>query len=477
MRLLEPGSLAWLVSHEVRLTFRNSKKSKRGLWVRLILLALFLLAGVQLALVLRGVPIVPRPQYLVWGSAILLILLSFMTTQALIGAQRTLYDKTDLDLLLSSPLPEGRVLAAKLLGIAASAVATYAILMLPLALPVAFVGHPRLLAIVPVLAALALVAASFGLALSVVLVRTIGSRAAKTLGQIVAAALGGLIYLVSQLSNHDNPARGRLVNVAEWMKRSGWGTEGWSAWPARGLFGEPWPLIATALIGILLFSVTSFFFRLHFLASYQSAGDRSSRRARPGERVRTRFAGGLLGAVLMKELRLLAREPGMLFMMMLRLIYLMPLLFAGLKAGQGGATLLATLAAVGVVAAGQLCGSLAWVTISAEDAPDLLAVAPADIKQLRRMKLVAALVMGLPVALLVPVLLAFRSPSAAAIALIGSILAGAGAGTIELLLGKPAKRSAFANRRQGSLLTSLAGIFLSLATGGLTALLVFLANR
>ena len=37
----------------------------------------------------------------------------------------------------------------------------------------------------------------------------------------------------------------------------------------------------------------------------------------------------------------------MVFMMLLRLIYLMPLLFAGLKAGAGGAAMLATLAAVG----------------------------------------------------------------------------------------------------------------------------------
>jgi ABC-2 type transport system permease protein len=477
MSLLEAGSLPWLVAHEVRLTFRNSKKSRRGLLVRLILLGLFLAGGIALALALRGVPIVPEPRYLVWGSATLLVLLTFMTTQALIAAQRTLFDKTDLDLLLSSPLPEGRVLGAKLLGIAASAAATYALLMLPLALPVALLGHPRLLAIVPVLAALALVAASVGLALSVVLVRTIGARGAKTLGQVMAAALGGIIYLVSQLSSHDNPARGRLVTVAHWMERSGWGTQGWSAWPARGLFGEPVPLLLTALFGVLLFGATSFAFRMHFLASYQSAGDRGSRRARPGEMVRTRFAGGLLAAVLMKELRLLAREPGMVFMMLLRLIYLMPLLFAGVKSGSSHAATLATLAAVGVVAAGQLCGSLAWVTISAEDAPDLLAVAPADLGQLKRMKLVSALVMGLPVTLLVPALLAVSSPTAAGIGFVGSILAGAGAGTIELVLGKPAKRSSFNNRRQGSLLTALAGIFVSIVTGGLTALLVFLVSR
>jgi ABC-2 type transport system permease protein len=461
----------------MRLTFRNSRKSGRAKWVRLILLLLVLAAGIQLAVVLREVPIAPRPEYLVWSSAALLVVLSFMTTQALIGAQRTLYDKTDLDLLFSSPLPEGKVLAAKLLGIAASAAATYAILTLPLAIPIALVGHPRLLALVPVLASLALVAASFGLGLSVVLVRSIGAKAAKTLGQVTAAALGGLIYLVSQMSGHNNPGRGRLVSIANWMKESGWGTQGWSAWPARGLFGEAAPLLGTVLVAILLFGATSYWFRLHFLASYQKAGDRSSRRARSGERVRTRFAGGLVSAVLMKELRLLAREPGMIFMMLLRLIYLMPLLFAGLSKSGGGAATLATLAGVGVIAAGQLCASLAWVTISAEDAPDLLAVAPVDGKRLKKLKLVAALVMGLPIAMIMPALIVVRSPAAAAIALLGSIVAGYAAGLVEMHFGKPAKKSAFANRRQGSLLTTLVGIFASLLIAGLTALAVALITR
>jgi ABC-2 type transport system permease protein len=153
------------------------------------------------------------------------------------------------------------------------------------------------------------------------------------------------------------------------------------------------------------------------------------------------------------------------------------LLFAGLSKSGGGAATLATLAGVGVIAAGQLCASLAWVTISAEDAPDLLAVAPVDGKRLKKLKLVAALVMGLPIAMIMPALIVVRSPAAAAIALIGSIVAGYAAGLVEMHFGKPAKKSAFANRRQGSLLTTLVGIFASLLIAGLTALAVALVTR
>ncbi|MDB5722938.1 MAG: hypothetical protein JWP15_3556, partial [Alphaproteobacteria bacterium] len=378
---------------------------------------------------------------------------------------------TDLDLLLSSPLPEGRVLGAKLIGLAASAAATYALLTMPLVLPVALVGHLRLLAWVPVLAAFALLAASFGLALSVVLVRVIGPRAAKTAGQVMAAAMGGLIYLLSQLSSHSDPTRGRIVNVANWMRETGWGTRGWSAWPARGLFGEGLPLLATAVTALLLFSATSIAFRKHFLASYQQAGDRGTPRLKPGAAVKTRFAGSLFSAVLAKEVRLLVREPGLLFMMLLRLIYLLPLLFAGMKSGGGIA--LPMVAAAGVIAAGQLCGGVAWLTISAEDSPDLIAVAPVDLARVRRMKLLSALLLVVPIALIMPAFIASRSPSAALVAFAGSLVAGYSAGMVEMLLGKPAKRSAFANRRQGSLLTSLVGVLISLAVAALTAAAVF----
>ena len=89
MSPFRPGTLAWLIAHEFRLTFRNGKTGWRGLWLRLFLLFLFLLCGIQLAIVLRGVPIDPRPEILVWGSAGLLVVLSFMATQALIGEEKS----------------------------------------------------------------------------------------------------------------------------------------------------------------------------------------------------------------------------------------------------------------------------------------------------------------------------------------------------------------------------------------------------
>jgi len=469
------GSLLWLVLHEVRLTFRGGRRKGLGTWLRIVLMLLFLGLGIAAAIALRDVALAPRPRWLVAANAALILLLTFMTTQSLMNALRTLFEKSDLDLLLSSPLPRERVLAAKLLGLAASAAATYCLLLLPLALPVAILGHPRLLALVPVLAALAMIAASLGVALAIAMVRVIGARGAKTVGQIVAAALGGAIYLASQLGGR-GPGGGRLSAVMTWLTAHGWGAAGWSAVPARGLFGELGPLALVLLFSTALFAATSWLFRTHFLASVQSAGEHVGTRRRARTRAAA-FPHSLLGAVLAKELRLLLRSPEILFVVLLRLIYLLPLVLIGTRHGALDALATPSLAAVGVVAAGQLCGSLAWLTISAEDAPDLLAVAPVAAARLKRLKLAAALAAVAPVAALIPLVIAWRgAPLAALVAYAGTLAAGAAAGWIELLFGKPAKRSTF-RRRQGSLLTSLLGIFASLLVAAATAAAVYFVAR
>jgi ABC-2 type transport system permease protein len=471
MRWLEPGSLLWLVLHEIRLAFRHAARSRGRTILRLILLVAYAGFGVFIAYGLSDLSLVPSPRVLVFGSAALVLLFTFMLTQGLLGGQRTLYTAGDLDLLLSSPLPEGRVLSAKLLGLAGSAAATFSILLLPIALPTALWGHPKLLAVVPVIAALAVVSAAIGIGLAIALVRSLGARGAKSVGQIVAALIGGLIFLLSQLSSNGTIRGSRFSAVSAWMRRTGWGVEGWSAWPARALFGEIVPLLACVAVAALVFWIASTLLRTHFLRSWQSAGEHSAPRNRKTDgRAARVFASGLTAAIMAKEMRLLRREPEILFSMLMRLIYLLPLVFLGLK-GTGGAEQfrVPVLAAIGAIAAGQLCGSLAWLTISAEEAPDLLAVSPVPRGIVRRDKLLAALAMMTPFALIVPIVLAPSHPAAAAIAFLGSLAAGWAAGLIELLFGKPGKRSSFQRRQQGSFLTSLLGLFGAVLIGAATA--------
>ena len=101
-----------------------------------------------------------------------------------------------------------------------------------------------------------------------------------------------------------------------------------------------------------------------------------------------------------------------------------------------------SLAFASVAIAGQLVGSFAWLAVSAEDAPDLIAVAPVDKGEVDRAKLGAALAMAAPLALLLPIAIALRTPLGAIVTLAMTAGGGALAGWIELKLGKPADRAA-----------------------------------
>jgi ABC-2 type transport system permease protein len=134
----------------------------------------------------------------------------------------------------------------------------------------------------------------------------------------------------------------------------------------------------------------------------------------------------------------------------LRVLYLIPLLFVVLRNGGGGTAAALAAAVAGVVfVTGQLAGSLAWITISTEDSPDLLASAPAGTRLLRRAKLAAAM---LPIAALLfgPLLaLLWLSPGAGLIAAAACGGAALSSGLVRLWHAKPAKRADFNKREKG----------------------------
>ena len=120
----------------------------------------------------------------------------------------------------------------------------------------------------------------------------------------------------------------------------------------------------------------------------------------------------------------------------------------------GGSTVIA-LGPMIVVVAFQVASSLTWLSLSGEDAPELLATAPVSAATLRRGKLEAVGALTLAVVALPLVWLAAVSLAGAAITL---ALIGFAVGSAVLLQswhGKPAKRSAFAARHRESKLLAL----------------------
>src|SRR5581483_7431488 len=123
-----------------------------------------------------------------------------------------------------------------------------------------------------------------------------------------------------------------------------------------------------------------------------------------------------------------------------------------------------------VMAAGQLAGGLGWLTISGEDAPDLVRTSPLPPSSLIRAKLeVVLLVIG---ALFAPLVLAlmFASPEQAAVTAAGVAVAAASATAIQLWFRVQARRSQFRRRQTSSRLATFAEAFSSIGWAATAAL-------
>lgn len=473
MRGLPAGSFAWLVAHELRLNLRNFNRRSRMTWLGLVLLIGYVALGIMVAMQLRDVPFRSVPIILNGVLAASVLILSFMTTQAVLSSYRTLYDAGDLDLLLSAPLSDRTVLGAKLLGIAGTIVLTYAALLLPMVLPVAILGHPQLFGLVALLAALALLAACIGLAVTLTLAWIAGPRAARTVGQIAAAALGGGFFLLSQFMSQGKPGRGR-IEIFDQLRASKVGEGPIGGLPGRAVFGDPVAILVIFGGAVLLFFLTNRVFQTRFLASYQAAGMRLARTKASRRGIARHFSNGLFRTVFAKEMTLLWRDPALLFQIVLRLIYLAPLVLLGMGGRGGGLPIGATLAFTSVLVVGQLAGSFAWLTISAEDTPDLLVVAPVERDQIDIAKLLAALAMSAPIGMLLPITVALQTLPGGLLTIAMTALAGALAGMIELKLGKPMPRTSFNRRQRGGAVAGLLGLAVTIVCGGIAGAGVYL---
>ena len=171
-----------------------------------------------------------------------------------------------------------------------------------------------------------------------------------------------------------------------------------------------------------------------------------------------------------KEWTLLRRDPWLMSQTLMQMLYLLPpalLLWRGFRDGTGA---LVVLVPVVVMAAGQLAGGLAWLSISGEDAPDLVATAPILGRRIVWAKIEA--VMGAVAFVFAPLVaaLAFASPWAALVAALGVAIAAASATLVQLCFRVQAQRSQFRRRQVSSRIATFAEAFSSIAWAATAAL-------
>ena len=125
-----------------------------------------------------------------------------------------------------------------------------------------------------------------------------------------------------------------------------------------------------------------------------------------------------------------------------------------------------------VMAAGQLAGGLAWLAISGEDAPDLVATAPIPRSLVVRAKIEA--VLGAIAIVFAPFIaaLAFLSLSGALASALGIFAAAAAATAIQLWFRTQATRRHFRRRQTSSRVATFAEAFSSIAWAATAAVAV-----
>ncbi|MGI4844249.1 MAG: putative ABC transporter permease subunit [Janthinobacterium lividum] len=472
----QAGSIPWLFRHELRLMWfsagsAKSQKSQRrpGLaGLALIGLAWLALHAIAWFVVSRTTAIDPRdPRVLVALSALLYGSMTFMLSSALKSSVQVLFERGDLDLLLSSPLPSHSIFTVRLGTVAAGTAALYLFFLAPFAHAGALLGHVGWLAVYPVLLGTATFVACAAMLLTLGLVRLIGARRTRIVAQVIGALAGALIFILSQL--FANLSRSMETRAAAAFARAfaedgplGAGSPVWL--PGRALLGEPLPVLGLVAMATAAFLFTAARTHRFFVHGLQQAASSSRAARRPAGDLRFRFGRGLFMTMLLKEWRLILRDPQLISHVALQLIYLLPLFFIIFKRSE---VQLPALAAGLTLLCSSLTASLAWITVSAEDAPDLLRLSPAPQGTVRNAKLAAAVLPCLFLVLAPLAWLVVRAPLAglaAAGAVIGAVCA---ATVIVHWCGRPGLRSDYVARGKGDFLSSILGVFNSLSWGGL----------
>ena len=392
---LKPGSFLWLLAHDLRLNWRGLTDMFKGAGpgrVRLALIAAAILMHLAAWPAVRW--LVPLLLSASSGAlplgAIVGGLFTWMIAQSVFSATRSLYDRADLDLLLGSPLPATGVIAAKALAIAASTLASIAVFAVPVADVGAVLDGPAWLGIYPALTGLALIATSLGLALAMGLFLLAGPRRARLYAHMTGASLGGAFVLGAQVYAV-LPVPARAV-AAAWLERAGLSPlGGWSvvAWlpvaAARGNIGAMAWLLGG---GVAVFATTAMLLGRRFAsAAVAAAGAPAPSNAASSARHGYRFGAGTGRNLRRKEWRLMLRDPAFFAQLSLQIIYTIPIAVVLLRSHLVP-TAFALVPTI-VVIAGQVAGSIAWITVSGEDAPELIASAPVTPAAVDRIKLSA----------------------------------------------------------------------------------------
>jgi ABC-2 type transport system permease protein len=487
--MIRSGTALWFARHELRLAWRDwvalitAGRRRRApsvvLWF--IAFALFMHV-VALFVVARYAEIGVDPDkpvlLAITGSAALSWTL--MLSQAIESVTRGFYARADLDLILSSPVAARRMFSVRIAAMALTIAFLGLLLSAPFIDVLAARGGLHWLAAYGVVVAMAMAATALAVPFTIALFLTVGPKRTRLVAQIASAVIGAAFAIGLQIAailSYGTLSRTVFLQSAQLAALA---PDGASIlwWPARAILGDLRALVLLFGASLLLLTASILLFAPRFALYAIAAAEFAGGARRPGRATTGFRRASPRHALRRKEWALLRRDPWLVSQSLMQLLYLLPpavLLWHSFAAGTGAPALLAP---VLVMAGGQLGGGLAWLAISGEDAPDLVASAPVPGGQILRAKIES--VMGGVGIVFLPFIAALSlvSPFAAAVSACGVTIAAASSTGIQLAFRNQAKRSHFRRRHTSSRVATIAEALSSVswaATGALAASRTWLA--
>ena len=383
------------------------------------------------------------------------LVLPWIVGQSMTEFTRALFGRSDLELILSSPVDAHSLLAARALSIAIGAVGSIGLLLAPLADVAALSGHPHWLALYPALLAAGLAGTGLAVILAMGLFLWVGPRRARLFSQIAATAAGASAALGAQIVAMLPAAMRASILAAFAPPAQGAGAlQRFLMTPVRAAAGDLQALLVWTVFGASVFALACVLFGERFArAAVASLG--APAHAGAAAKGTSRFGASVGAALRIKERRVVWRDPWLMSQLLLQAAYTMPLAVILWRSGGPTGTVVVAFTPALVVIAAQLGGALSWIALSAEDAPDFLATAPVSRSVIERSKIAAigqpiGVILALPLAAL-----AFASPWAGFCALLFGAGAVASAALVNIWRQAPSRRGLVLRRHSQSKLVGM----------------------
>ena len=477
-----PGGVLFLLGHEMLLTWRAFRASGKGRHVRraifYTMMAAFLgFGGYWAARFLSEVTPTPNVMTLGIVGGVIAILFSLMLSQALMLITESLYQRGDLDLLLSSPIPLWRIVIVRMSAIAINVGIFYLILVAAVCVWLPFFGGWAWIGFAPAILLLTLFATAAALVLARILFALIGPKNTRVAAQILGSLIGAAFFIASQIPRFsENESRARAMqDVFNAIIPVVGNPASPISLPARAAFDLNADLAIWAGVAAVSFLLAVWWYASGFArdaAVIAGFGQRRKRNTRAARAMRA----GVNATLIFKEWRLLRRDPLLLSQILLPLLYFAPLFAVfGSRLGEEGFNRIsaAGFSSAFVLLVTSFAASLAWLTVSAEDAPDLIASAPVSRDSIDNAKAAAA---ALPsVLLLLPPVIGAGivvSPMVGFWLLLGGAAAIVSTCLIAIWHQTPGNRKEFRRRTRGSLLLNFGRSFVAFGWIGATGLAV-----